>query len=148
MWGKTGLAMCLGALVPLAAMAAPRLEDAWVRAMPPSQSTTAAYVTVHNTGSAPLLVTGATAALAGRVELHANRHVDGMVRMERVAQLRIEPGERVALSPGGLHLMLLDLERMPEPGETVRLCLQFDAAPEACAAAAVRRSGAMTNPHH
>ena len=53
-----------------------------------------------------------------------------------------ETGERVVLAPGGVHLMLLDLNTMPQPGEELELCLQLAAGEEICTTAQTRKSAA------
>ncbi|MDZ7783080.1 MAG: copper chaperone PCu(A)C [Halioglobus sp.] len=138
LWG--GLALLLALPAGSHAGTLPELTGAWVRALPPTQSVTAAYLTVSNTGDTDLVVTGATADVAGAVEIHTSREVDGMLRMEQLQSLRIAAGEAVELAPGGAHLMLLDLERMPAPGQSVRLCLQLASGEEACTVAAVTKA--------
>ena len=123
------------------------LAGAWVRALPPSQSSTAAYLTVANTGSREVTVTGAQAAVAGRAEIHTTREVDGLMRMERLSQLEIAPGSTVSLAPGGTHLMLLELQRMPQAGETVPLCLELASGDSVCTDAEVRKSSGAGSGH-
>ena len=91
---------------------------------------------------------GAAASGAGRAELHESRAEDGAMRMVPVAVLPLAPGESASFEPGGLHLMLKDLERMPAPGETVRLCLITDDGEPSCADAAVRRDAPAAGHHH
>ena len=139
--------------VPPGAGKAPvQLHDAWVRAMPPGQTRTAAYLTVHNPGPDPVTIIGVRADVAGRTEMHNSLEVDGMMRMEPVAELPIAGGARVAFSPGGLHLMLLDLQRVPAVGERVRVCLEIAERPPACTSAPVKRdagaSGTDAHSHH
>ena len=45
--------------------------------------------------------------------------------MERVRGLRVPADGRLTLGRGGNHLMLLDLERKPVKGQSVRLTLHF-----------------------
>lgn len=116
------------------------LEEAWVRALPPTQPTTAAYVLLRNTGARPVSVTGATVDGAGRVEIHRSREVDGLLRMEPLSTLEVAAGESVALTPGGTHLMLFDLESMPRDGETLELCMELEGAVPVCTDAQVRKS--------
>ena len=124
------------------------LRDAWVRALPPTQPTTAGYVTIANDGDEPVSLTGASASAAGRVEIHTTREEGGLVRMERLERLQIGPGVEVRLEPGGTHLMLMALERMPETGETVSLCLEFVPGGRLCTDAPVRRNGGAHGDHH
>jgi len=115
------------------------IENAWVRAMPPSQPNTAAYLTVRNEGETRLQIVGATSEPHARVEIHTSREVDGMVSMARLQEVILEPGQSVQFAPGGMHLMMLGLNKMPAPGEQVKLCLVFDSGASACTNAEVRR---------
>jgi len=116
------------------------IENAWVRAMPPSQSSTAGYMSVRNRGQSGVKIMGADSGLAGRVEIHSSREVDGMVRMEQLESVAIDPGQVVQFAPGGMHLMIMDLEKMPAAGETLSLCLKFESGESACTEAEVRRA--------
>ena len=124
------------------------LEDAWVRALPPTQPNTAAYLVLSNRGAQAVEVVGASADIADRVEIHTTREVEGYLRMEQLPALQVGPGQSVALEPGGAHLMLLDLARMPAPGDVVRLCLRTAGGGEACTDAEVRKGGAGQHSHH
>ncbi|QIB66000.1 copper chaperone PCu(A)C [Kineobactrum salinum] len=116
------------------------LHDAWVRALPPTQSNTAAYLTVHNSGTEPVVIDGARTALAGRVELHDSVTRDGMARMEQREAITVAAGEKLHFAPGGLHLMLLELEHMPAAGEELEICLRV-AGEFLCTLAVTRKSG-------
>ncbi len=126
------------------------LASAWVRALPPTQSNTAAYLTLINRGDTGITVVGASAELAEQVEFHTTREIDGYMRMEQLQNLSVDAGQSLRLAPGGTHLMLLGLERMPSSGETVRLCLQLATGDEICTVAEVRKTaGAMqAHDHH
>ena len=124
------------------------LEDAWVRALPPAQPTTAAYLTLRNAGDRTATVTGATVDGASRVEIHHSREVDGLMRMEPLSKLEVAPGESLVLAPGGTHLMLFELDAMPRPGETRRLCLTLEEADPVCTEAQVRKGADKAHQHH
>ena len=133
---------------PAAAGVAPLvIEEAWVRALPPTQKTTAAYLTLTTRGRAPSDIVGASTGIAAQVEIHTTREVEGYMRMERLDGLSLGPGESLRLEPGGTHLMLLGLERMPLPGETVEICLQPATGPAVCADAPVRRTESAESNH-
>jgi len=151
---KIVCALLFGALAPLAAIAAEPatplvLGDAWVRVLPPGQPNTAAYLTATNTVASAVTIVGASADIAASAEMHTSREVDGFQRMERLLEVPVAAGQSVAFAPGGMHLMLFGLERMPVPGEEVRLCLELAGGGQACTTAAVRRgSGEATHEHH
>ncbi len=129
--------------------AAVTISDAWVRALPPTQRNTAAYLQVHNPGAAPVRITGGSTALAEAVEIHESVSEDGIMRMRQLQALSLAPGETRELAPGGVHLMLLGLERMPAPGDTLSLCLTVEGADPVCSDAPVRRDmGDAGHAHH
>ncbi|MEM6580864.1 MAG: copper chaperone PCu(A)C [Pseudomonadota bacterium] len=148
-------ALLLGALTLPTAMAANetplQVETAWVRALPPTQSNTAGYLTITNSGDESVTITGGSSEIAEAVEIHTTREVDGLLRMQELTEITVEPGETVELAPGGMHLMLLGLKRMPAEGEEVALCLDVQDAPQQCVTAkAMKRadSGHSNHTHH
>ena len=60
------------------------------------------------------------------VEVHRTLMQDGMMRMEAVPNLTVNPGETVQLAPGGLHLMLMQPVEPTRPGEVHRIFIEFD----------------------
>lgn len=123
------------------------VEEAWVRALPPNQTNTAAYMTIRNARSEAIVVVGGSSEIAQALEVHHTLEVDGMMRMEQLNELRIAAGEQVSLSPGGIHLMLLGLSSMPAPGDEVSLCLQLASGEEVCTVAPARKSTSSNNAH-
>ncbi len=124
------------------------LSDAWVRALPPVQKVTAGYVTVSNTSDSPIVLTGGASPVASKVEIHTTKEVDGYMRMQPVPELLVPAGGEVSLAPGGDHLMLMGLERMPVDGEEVQICLTTKGGDTACTAAQVRRDDKGGHHHH
>ena len=123
------------------------VTSAWVRALPPGQPNTAAYMTITNPGRDTVTIVAANSTLAQKVEFHTTREVDGLQRMERVEQVVLLPGQAVELAPGEMHLMLLGLDHMPSAGESVQLCLQLSSGHQACTSAEVRKSAGPQQPH-
>lgn len=126
------------------------ISAAWVRAMPGAQSMTAAYLTLENDGDGTITVIGASSNVSPRVEIHTTVSREGMQRMQRVETLEVAPGERVEMAPGGYHLMLRDMPRMPAAGDPVELCLELDQTAPVCTTAVVSRDdpGMATRHHH
>jgi copper(I)-binding protein len=141
---RTWLAILAAGLWPLVAAAQQEsglvLEDAWVRALPPSQPSTAAYLTLYNRGDTAIGIVGASADMARTTEIHTTRMVDGLMRMEQLEGLALAAGERVKLAPGGTHLMLLGLTFMPEPGDTIELCVKLISGQEVCTEAVTHKT--------
>lgn len=114
------------------------ISNAWVRAMPPTQRMTAAYMDLHNAGTDAVTIRGVTADGVGEASLHQTRREGDRVRMEAVEVLTVPAGGHLSLAPGGLHLMLMGLASMPAAGEVMRLCLELD-RDAVCSDAEVRR---------
>jgi len=92
-------------------------EDARVRALIPGQNVSVGYLTLHNRGTEPVTVTAVTGDLSPRIEIHRVVRDGDMVRMRRQDALTLEAGASAQFKSGGLHLMLFDVEAVPETGE-------------------------------
>lgn len=101
------------------------VDDAWVRGLPPGLTTASAYMTLRNTGTDEVVLTGASTPIAGSVQLHATMEHGGMLHMNHIESLVVPAGAEVKLASGGTHLMLMDLEATPAPGDEVELTLEF-----------------------
>jgi hypothetical protein len=87
----------------------------------------AVYLRIRNLGTAGDRLTGAGFDGARRVEVHETRiGDDGLATMRPIESLPIPPGAEVRLKPGGVHVMLMGLERSLVPGEEVELSLTFE----------------------
>ncbi len=135
------LAACtpIVSLTPVAP-AAPvlRAEDAWSR---PAMAMAghegggmgAVFVTLINDGDASDRLLSAQCEVADVVELHETRVEDNVARMQPVAGgIDVPARGRVALKPGGYHIMLMGLRRPLMAGDRFPVVLQFE------------RSGALT----
>ena len=114
----------LALLLPvLPALACPGLSisGAWVREAPPGAHGTAAYFTLHNGGAAPLVLEGWTSSAFAHVMLHETVVTGDRAEMRHRKALTLAAGERVALSPGGLHLMLMQATAPLVAGQPVTL---------------------------
>lgn len=141
-------ALAGGLLLTPGAVAEPEISGAWVRAMPPTQSMTAAYLTLDNPGERAVTIIGASSDASPRVEIHTTVSRDGMQRMQPVDRLEVAAGARVDLAPGGYHLMLRDMPTMPAEGDPVELCLELDTGRSVCVTAAVSRGTPAADGHH
>jgi periplasmic copper chaperone A len=84
-----------------------------------------AYMTLTNTGTEEVILTGASSPIAGSVTLHGTMNHDGMLHMMNLASVTIAAGAELKLESGGTHLMLMGLKENPMPGTEVELTLQF-----------------------
>lgn len=107
-----------------------KVTDAWVRAVPPSVTDSAAFMKIENTGDAPLRLTGGSTPIAGMAMPMATtrKRVDGVevLGMKGVDSIEIPGHGERELKPGGDHLMLMTLTAHPHPGEMVTVTLKFE----------------------
>lgn len=102
------------------------VSQPWVPAPPAAATSAGGYVTITNTGTEPDTLTGGTATIAGRVEVHEMSLEGGIMRMRELNPgLVIKPNETVTLGPGGFHLMLIDLKERPTVGVPIKATLVF-----------------------
>lgn len=104
-----------------------KIEDAWVRAVPPSSKATAAFMTIVNKSDHPVVVTGGTCPTAGEIKpMITTKQADGVMGMAFVDSFSIPAKSKRILEPGGDHLMLMKLTEVPKVGSTVPLVLKTD----------------------
>lgn len=114
-------------LVAMAGQAAAGLvvENGEVREQIPGASSTAAYMTLRNTGSEPLLLIRVTSPVAGKVTLHSTMNHNGMMHMMGMDSLNIPANGTVVLQEGALHMMLEEAVQPITAGNVVDLTLQL-----------------------
>ena len=100
------------------------VKNAWVRQNIPPQTMTAAYLSVHNQGTATALISASTPA-AEVTEIHVMTTDGNIMRMRKIDRLPIPENGSATLQPGGNHLMLIGLRRDLAPGDSLALTLTF-----------------------
>jgi periplasmic copper chaperone A len=130
----------LGALGASAQAPTLQASAAWIRVVPGSPMA-AAYLTLHNSGSQPVVVTGVSSARLASAMIHETQLVNGQSSMRAHPQLTIAPGATVQLAPGGLHLMLEQNSRPLALGEAVVLTLTLQGGATLAVIARVRPLG-------
>jgi copper(I)-binding protein len=98
----------------------------------------AGYLSIRNESPFLEVLDSVRADVAERVELHRTDLEGDVMRMRRVGSVDVPSGKVVELAPGGLHLMLMDLNRPLEVGQTVTMELHFRRAGRVTAVAHVR----------
>ena len=126
------LVLALGLLaLPIVSAAQPaavRAEQPWARATAPRQTVGGVYVTLISPVDDRLL--GASSPVAGHAEVHEMTMDGNVMRMRELpAGLRLPAGQAVALTPGGLHMMLVDLRQPLVAGQAIPVQLRFEHAP-------------------
>ncbi len=124
------------------------VQDAWIRGIPPSATTTAAFMTIHNTGSDDAVLKSADCDVAETVQIHTMEQVGEIMKMKEMSELRIPANGQAILAPKGYHIMLIGLIRPINEGETISLSLNFTDRATVAADAVVKKWGSMPPMSH
>jgi copper(I)-binding protein len=126
---KTGmprLVLVVALLLPLNAFAELDITEARIKNLPPSVPVRAGYLSIHNSSAISVSVVAIRSDGFASVEIHRSVMQDGMMRMEPVDSLTIDPGTSLQLAPGGLHLMMMHPAEATRPGDDIEVILQLD----------------------
>ncbi len=105
-----------------------RIDHPFARATPPGARTGGVYLSIENNGAQADRLLRIFTPVAGTAELHQMVMDAGVMRMRVVAGVDVKPGDRLALQPGGYHVMLGDLKRPLQAGDSFPLTLVFEKA--------------------
>ncbi|WP_082671997.1 copper chaperone PCu(A)C [Thiomicrospira sp. XS5] len=103
-----------------------KIENPYVRMVPPGAPATAAFMVIDNTGSKDHALVSAKAYINKVTELHTHIHDNGVMRMRQVPKIDLPAGQKTALQPGGLHIMLINLTEPVKEGQHIKIDLTFD----------------------
>lgn len=120
------LILILALLLPASAYAELEYSEAWIKNLPPPVPVRAGYMTIYNPQAEAVSIVEIRSESFASVEVHQTLMQDGMMRMEAVPDLTVNPGDTVQLAPGGLHLMLMQPVEPTQPGEVHRIVIEFD----------------------
>ncbi len=105
------------------------ISSPYSRATPKGASVAGGYLTIKNTGTAADRLVGGSSDAAAKFEVHEMSMEDGIMRMRPVkGGLEIKPGETVALSPAGMHIMFVGLKKQLKQGDHIKATLEFEKA--------------------
>jgi copper(I)-binding protein len=116
------------AAIPALAAAAIVVEQPEVRASIGAQKTSAAYMSLRNTGPAADRLLGARCDCAASVSIHQTRTVGGVASMAPEGAVTVAPGAVVRFAPGGRHLMLTGVKAPIAAGQKPVIELRFEKA--------------------
>ncbi|MBX9705404.1 MAG: copper chaperone PCu(A)C [Gammaproteobacteria bacterium] len=103
-----------------------KVSNAYVRAMPPSQRTTASYMTLVNQGKEDHQLIAAISPAALQVQLHKTVSQNGVMTMIAQPTIDLPAGQTFNFSPGGYHIMLISLTAPLTVGEKIPVYLIFN----------------------
>lgn len=108
-----------------------RVSHAWTADTASMAHAIEVYMTIENTGDAPVTLTGAEVDFARPGVFQAQAvGSDGTLRTTDVKAIEIAPGQSVTMQPGGLRIVFNDVQRVLNAGDHFHAHLQFAEAGE------------------
>lgn len=105
------------------------IDRPWTRATPKNAPVAGGYLKITNAGTAPDRLTGGSAEVAQKFEIHEMSMDGGVMRMRELKDgLEVPPGATVELKPGSYHIMMMNLSRPLAKGDRVKGSLTFEKA--------------------
>ncbi len=120
-----GLTLCLALSLTTSALADIRVEQGYVRATPPGVTTSAAFMTLHNSDPEPVALTQVQSDTANHTELHQHTEHNGTMQMRQIEAVQIPAQGSTRFQPGSYHIMLMGLQGPLTEGDEVKLMLRF-----------------------
>lgn len=118
--------LACAAMGALAQNAPLQVTGAWARATVPGQGGSGAFMTLQPQQNLQLV--GASSPVAGTVQIHEMKLEGNTMRMRAITALPLPAHQSVALTPGGNHIMLMDLKQVLTAGSTIPIELQLQDA--------------------
>lgn len=109
----------------VATVDAVNILSAYVRAVPPGQMNSAAFMQIENGSGQARQLVAASSTVVETVELHTHTNADGVMQMRQVPHIDVPANDTVVLEPGGLHVMLIGLKQNLVAGERIKVELVY-----------------------
>jgi copper(I)-binding protein len=91
--------------------------EARIREPVPGQDRTAGYFSVRNGSETARTLVSADSDDVRAIEFHTTIRTGDTMRMQRLSEVEIPPGETIHFQPGGRHLMLFGVRSINDPTE-------------------------------
>ena len=118
------LSITLALICGVAQAQSVEVKDAWIRTSVQGQMSTGAFMKI--TARENMKLVSVSTPVAGVAEVHEMKMEGDVMKMRAVeGGLDLPAGKTVELSPGGYHLMVMDLKAALPKGSTVPFTLVF-----------------------
>lgn len=142
---KLAILMITASLI-LATACAPKegieVRGAWVRTAAQGENG-AVYFVIHNYSAEDDSIIGASSDVADNVEIHESTLNGDVMEMHMAHSVLLPSGGDVEFVPGGLHIMLVNLNQELTIGGTIELTLHFENSADVLVTAHI-----MAGPEH
>jgi copper(I)-binding protein len=115
------------------------VAEPYVRAVPPGQPNSAAFMQLQNNSTTKHAIIKAESPVSNVVELHTHINEGGIMKMRQIKQIDVPAQGTTTLKPGGLHVMFLGLKSDLKPGQSVPVTLIFEDGSKTTIHAQVRK---------
>ena len=122
--------LALSACSPNQSPAKIEISEPWARETPQGAPNGALYLTISNEGDRDDRLLSVATEHASHAGIHSTSEEDGMMRMRSVEALSIPAHEKISLAPGGLHIMLMGLNKELVKGDEISINLVFEESGE------------------
>jgi copper(I)-binding protein len=100
------------------------INEAWMR--PTAQGANgAAYFVIHNRSSEADKITSVSSDVAEAAEIHESRMNGDVMEMNQLQSVSLAANEEVTFAPGGLHIMLVNVNEELQAGDMIGITLHF-----------------------
>ena len=119
--------LVFGALLAASTLMAADISLDHVRARDtkPGTNNSAIFMNIKNASNADVKLVGVHSSVCKSTEIHTHKMENGMMAMVQVEDAAIPKNGETKLAPGGLHIMLMDLNKPIKDGDKVDLELKF-----------------------
>ncbi len=99
---------------------------AWARLAAVPGQPMAIFLVLHNESNTDDELIGLTTPIAKKADLRTHTmNAAGVMAMPRIPHVNVDAQAMVSLEPGGQHIMLFDIKRLPKLGSHFPLTLKF-----------------------
>lgn len=103
-----------------------QIENPFAREVPPTAMASASFMTLKNNSTETIKLVSADSTVAQKVELHEHTNDNGVMKMRQIPNIEIPAQGETQLKPGGLHIMLINLNQGIKAGDQVKVELTFE----------------------
>ncbi|MCD8213056.1 MAG: copper chaperone PCu(A)C [Campylobacter sp.] len=101
------------------------IEKIRARDTKPGTNNSAIFMNIKNSSNNDVKLVGVSSSVCKSTEMHTHKMTDGMMAMVQVKEIDVPKNDQTVLAPGGLHVMLIDLNKALKDGDKVDLELKF-----------------------
>jgi len=105
------------------------VSNAWARTSMQGMNS-AVYFVIQNHEAETDELIGAASDVADAVEVHESKMENGVMMMNHIESVMLEPSVKVEFMPGGYHVMMIGLKQDLNAGDEIKVTLQFKNSPD------------------